>query len=190
MQTTKRFFMLLTFSMMGWAAVAQQEAPKGYVKGSVTLNDQTKLGWIKEDFAGAGSIQFTENGSKKVKLSGMDIQSINIDSNTFIAIKGDIFKVLSSGSLSLLQKYTHVAGKPYYNCNETVLMEGTEGKKGDYFLYLQKQNKLKLVSSKTSVGAYTEFFQGNELASEKASKSNGDPEQLKEAVVLFNNQNK
>lgn len=169
--------------------VAQADSPKGFSKATITLNNTSKTGWIKEDFRGKGTIQFIESGTKKkISLSGMDIQGLEIDSIKYVSIKGDIFQVLSGGEVALLQKVTQVAGKAYYNGLETVLLDGTEGKRGNYFLYLDKQKKLKLVTDKNSAQVIAEIFSGNDLAIEKANRANGGWEQLKEAVQIYNSQ--
>lgn len=183
------FLSLVLAGSLQISAFSQEEQPKGFSKGSITLNSQTRTGYIKEDFKGTGCIQFQETGSKKkLKLSGMDLEKFAIDTVEFVTIKGDMFKVISAGTLSLLQKQTQVAGKPYYNGLETVMLEGAEGKQGDYFLFLGKQKKLKLVSAKTSSLVIAEMFAGSSAAIEKAGHVEGEWEQLKEAVAIYNSQ--
>jgi hypothetical protein len=181
---------LFTIGLLQLQTIAQNELPKGFSKGAITINNQVKTGFVKADFKNTGCIEFIEEGAKKkTKFSGMDLERFEIDSIQYISIKGDIFKVISGGNLYLLQKQTQVAGKPYYNGLETVMMEGAEGRLGDYFLFLGKQKKLKLVSTKTNTQVIAEMFAGSNAAIEKAGQVEGDWSQLKEAVAIYNSQN-
>lgn len=184
------FLSLLTMGLLHLQTIAQNELPKGFSKGAITINNQVKTGFVKADFKNTGCIEFIEEGAKKkTKFSGMDLERFEMDSTQYISIKGDIFKVISGGNLSLLQKQTQVAGKPYYNGLETVMMEGAEGRFGDYFLFLGKQKKLKLVSTKNSTQVIAEMFAGSNAAIEKAGHVEGEWSQLKEAVAIYNSQN-
>jgi hypothetical protein len=181
---------LFTIGFFHLQTTAQNELPKGFSKGTITINNQVKTGFVKSDFKITGCIEFIEEGAKKkTKFSGMDLERFEMDSIQYISIKGDFFKVISGGTLSLLQKQTQVAGKPYYNGLETVMMEGAEGRLGDYFLFLGKQKKLKLVSTKTSTQVIAEMFAGSKAAIEKAGHVEGEWSQLKEAVAIYNSQN-
>jgi len=125
------------------------------------------------------------NGKEK-KYQGADIASAEIDATTYNCIKGDFFKVVCNGELTFLQKASDASSKPTTIGSEVFFISGTEGKPGDYFIYENKTQQLKLVSKKNLNDVVTNSFGGYAPAIEKAKAAQTDIAQLKGAVESFN----
>jgi len=163
-----------------------QEAPKGFSKGKVTLADNTVVtGFIKDNIRKDASVTLLVNGKEK-KYHGSDIASAEIDATTYHCIKGDFFKVVCNGELSFLLKSSDASSKPTQVGNEVFFLSGTEGRPGDYFIYENKTQQLKLVSKKNLNDVVTNSFAGYAPAIEKAKAAQSDIAQLKVAVESFN----
>jgi len=163
-----------------------QEAPKGFSKGKVTLADNTVVtGFIKDNIRKDASVTILLNGKEK-KYQGADIASAEIDATTYNCIKGDFFKVVCNGELTFLQKASDASSKPTTIGSEVFFISGTEGKPGDYFIYENKTQQLKLVSKKNLNDVVTNSFGGYAPAIEKAKAAQTDIAQLKGAVESFN----
>jgi len=163
-----------------------QEAPKGFSKGKVTLTDNTVIsGFIKDNIRKDASVILLVNGKEK-KYHGADIAAAEIDTTTYNCIKGDFFKVVCNGELTFLQKASDASSKPTTVGNEVYFISGTEGKPGDYFIYENKSQQLKLVSKKTLTTVVTGSFAGYAPAIEKAKAAQTDIAQLKGAVESYN----
>jgi hypothetical protein len=164
-----------------------QEAPKGFGKGKVTLADNAVVsGFIKDNIRKDASVTLLVDGKGK-KYHGADIASAEIDDITYNCIKGDFFKVVCNGELTFLQKTSDASSKPTQVGNEVFFLSGTEGKPGDYFIYENKTQQLKLVSKKNLNSVVANSFAGYAPAIEKAKAAQGDIAQLKGAVEAFNN---
>jgi hypothetical protein len=163
-----------------------QEAPKGFSKGKVTLPDNTVItGFIKDNIRKDASVTLLVNGKEK-KYHGSDITSAEIDETAYNCVKGDFFKVVCNGELTFLQKASDASGKPTTIGNEVFFVSGTEGKPGDYFIYENKTQQLKLVSKKNLNDVVSNSFAGYAPAIEKAKAAQNDIAQLKSAVESFN----
>ena len=166
-----------------------QEAPKGFTKGKVTLADNTIVtGFIKDNIRKDASVTLLVNGKEK-KYNGGDIAAAEIDASTYNCIKGDFFKVVCNGELTFLQKASDASSKPTTVGNEVFFLSGTEGKPGDYFIYENKSQQLKLVSKKNLNEVIAGSFGGYTPALDKAKAASGDIVLLKDAVETYNNRN-
>ena len=113
------------------------------------------------------------------------ITSVEIEGTKFLCIKGDFFRMLSSGELSLLQKASNISSKPQYNGTEAIFLNGTEGKPGDYFVYRGENNQLVWINKKNKEAILALF--ANDAASLKlASQNAADKEVIKNAAALYN----
>jgi hypothetical protein len=166
-------------------ASAQTEAPKGFGKGKVVLPGNVVVsGFIKDNIRKEAELIMMVDGKEKT-YTGTDISSAEVNSINFICIKGDFFKVVSSGELSFLQKSSDASSKPSYNGNEVMFINGTEGNRGDYFIYNTAQ-ELKLVSKKNLDALIAASFGNYAPAIEKAKAAQGDIALLKDAVDVYN----
>lgn len=182
------FFLLL----MASAANSQELAPKGFVKGRIKLADNSEVsGYIKENIRNKASIILQlDSGGKKIALDGDKLASVSFDAEKYICIKGDFFKVLCEGELYFLQKSSDASSKPVYVGAEAMFINGTEGKPGDYFLYNQGLQQLKLVNNKNVTAVTAQSFVNCEAAIAKAKEAAADVAVLKDAVIIFNNRNR
>lgn len=166
--------------------------PKGFKKGRVIMDDSAVVsGYIKDDIRSHASVCFI-NGKdgKKQELNGGQIQSLEIDGTRFICVKGDFFKVLAEGRICFLQKSSDASDKPSYNGTDAVYINGTDGIRGDYFIYDPRHKSLKLVTRKSYVSVVSETFSGCTAAIEKANAPHTDMNGMKEAVLVYNNLNR
>ena len=148
-----------------------QEAPKGFTKGKVTLADNTVVtGFIKDNIRKDASVILLVNGKEK-KYNGADISGAEIDATTYSCMKGDFFKVVCNGELTFLQKASDASSKPTTVGNEVFFLSGTEGKPGDYFIYENKTQQLKLVSKKNLNDVVANSF-GNYAPDRKSTRLN------------------
>ena len=189
----KAFSIVLTglLSIMFLQANSQDALPKGFAKGSIILADNSQItGFIKDDIRNkAAVVLMPETGGKKTTYDGDKLNAVNIDGTKYICMKGDFFKVLCDGELSFLQKSSDASSKPVYVGNETMFINGTEGKPGDYFIFNRKDQQLKLVNNKNVAEVSAQAFINCEAALAKAKQSSGDIATIKEAVVIYNNRN-
>ncbi len=168
---------------------AQTEAPKGFSKGKVVLADNTTIsGFIKDNIRKDASVVLLLNGKEK-KYDGADITAVEIDAINYNCIKGDFFKVVCNGEITFLQKSSNASSKPTRIGNDVLFLSGTDGKPGDYFIYENKNQQLKLVSKKNLNAIVAKSFEGYGPAIEKAKTAQNDIAQLKDAVELFNSRN-
>ncbi len=166
-----------------------QDAPKGFTKGKVTLADNTVVtGFIKDNIRKNASVVLLVDGKEK-KYEGSDIAAAEIDATTYTCMKGDFFKVVCNGELTFLQKSSDASGKPTTIGNEVFFVSGTQGKPGDYFIYENKSQQLKLVSKKNLNDIVTNSFGGYAPAIEKAKAAQADVALLKDAVESYNGRN-
>ena len=130
---------------------AQDKTPKGFKKGVVVLEDSTVLaGYIREHIRHHASLTFIgEEGKGRRELDGSEIRSAEFDGLRYMCIKGDFFRIVSEGEFCYLQKSSDAAGRPVYNGTEPLLINGTEGRPGDYFIYNSRMRSLKPVDRKS-----------------------------------------
>ena len=180
---------LAALSFIFLQAGAQTEAPKGFGKGKIVLPDNTVVtGFIKDNIRKDASVIVFSDGTEK-NYNGSDIVSAEINDASFICINGDFFKVVCTGEISFLQKSSNASSKPSYNGNEVIFISGTEGKPGNYFIYDNRNQQLKLVSKKNLEAVIARTFGGYSPAVEKAKAAQGNIAQLKEAVEMYNGRN-
>ncbi len=167
-------------------ATAQTEVPKGFSTGKVVLPDNTVVtGFIKDNIRKDASVVMLTDGKEK-KYNGGDIASAVVGETNYNCMKGDFFKVVCNGELTFLQKASNASSKPTQIGNEVFFLSGTEGKPGDYFIYENKNQQLKLVSKKTLSTVIANSFGTYAPAIEKAKAAQNDIAQLKDAVDTYN----
>lgn len=175
-------------SLLLLTATAQTETPKGYQKGSITLANGSRLsGFVKESMKKNASLIFiAEEGGDKKTYMASDLTAALIDGTKYSSISNDFFKVICEGEISYLQKASDAAGTIVYNGADPIVINGTEGKPGNYFIYEAATNRLQLVTQKNIAELVASFFKGNAAAAEKAREVKEDLLQLKEAVIAYN----
>ncbi len=186
MKNLKLFF-TAACSLFLLQASAQTEAPKGFSKGKVVLLDKTTVnGLLKDQIRKNASVILLAEGKEK-KYDGADIVSVEIEGVGYTCIKGDFFKEISTGELAFLQKSSNASSKPTQVGSDVLFISGTAGKIGDYFIYENKNQQLKLVSKKNLEVVVAESFAGYTPAIEKAKAAQADIARLKDAVESYNN---
>ena len=165
--------------------------PKGFVKGSILLADNSEVtGFIKDDIRSkAAVILLPVNGGKKTTYDGDKLNSAIVNETKYLCMRGDFFKVVCDGELSFLQKSSDASSKLVYVGTEAMLINGTEGKPGDYFVFNKSLNQLKLVNKKNLAAVTAETFINCEAAVNKAKETGSDIALLKDAVDIYNKRN-
>lgn len=183
------FALLLSFSL---ANVKAQSDNSDYTKGSVTLaNGMVVSGLVKNNIRkNASVILVSDAGKAKSEYDGNSILSAEVNGSKYLCIGGDFFQVVTEGELSFLQKSSDVSGKVVYNGLENMVLPGTEGKPGDYFILNSSTRELSKVSKKNVNVTAASLFAGCAAAIEKAKAVNGDIAQVKDAVDIYNRRNK
>lgn len=166
--------------------------PKGYKKGTVVLEDNTVLsGNIREHIRSHSSILFIPcEGGKRKELDGGQLYSVKIDSTSYRCWRGDFFRVITDGEIVFLQKCSDASGKPVYNGTDPLLINGTEGRPGDYFVYNNDLRQLTRVTRKTLGKVVRETFGNCTAAIDKAGAVHSDIIDLRSAIELYNNRSK
>lgn len=176
------FYALL---MLFFTPVVAQEQPAGFVNGSVTLADGSVLtGYIKDNLKKSASVQFIDSKGSKKTYNATQVNAVRISDAGYTCISGDFFKTLSTGKMNFLQKASNGSGTLSYNGTEAVVSSGTDGKIGDYFVYMN--NQLKLLNKKNLEAFISQDLAVCTPAVEKAKAINGDIARLQEAVEIFN----
>jgi hypothetical protein len=172
-------------------AKSQDAMPKGFTKGSITLADNSELtGFIRDDIRSKAAVVLIQQaGAKKITYDGDKLNSVTIDGTRYICMKGDFFKVVCDGELSFLQKSSDASSKPVYVGTEAMFINGTEGRRGDYFIFNKSLQQLKLVNNKNVADVSAVVFSSCEAAVNKAKETGADIALLKDAVVIYNNRN-
>lgn len=166
---------------------AQNIVPSGFAAGSITLADQSvQTGYIKEDFRKKATLVFISQEGKKTTYDGNQLNGVQMDSLQFVCCKGDFFKVICNGRLQLLEKWSDAASKPVYVGSEAQFINGSEGKPGEYYCYTPGNHELVWMNKKNSLENRSRLFKVCPQAFEQMNKANVDLEQVKAAVVLFN----
>jgi hypothetical protein len=165
---------------------AQKPIPAGFIKATITLDNGDLLaGYIKENIRKSSSVIYVnEAGENKKTYAGRDINKLTIDSNQYVCVNGDFFKVISLGKIFFLQKASNSTGNVYYNGAEPIVSNGTDGEIGDYFVYSNKQ--LKLMNAKTVDAFINADLMTCAIAAQKAKAINGDITKLNEAIDAYN----
>ncbi|MBL0357899.1 MAG: hypothetical protein IPP72_13920 [Chitinophagaceae bacterium] len=186
------FIAAIFLMMISLQAKSQDTAPKGFVKGSITLNDNSEVaGYIKDDIRSKASVvMIPGTAGKKTTYDGDKLSSVTIDGIKYICMKGDFFKLLCDGELCFLQKSSDASSKPVYVGTETMFLNGTEGRPGDYFIFNKNLQQLKLVNSKNVAAVSAQSFANCEAAISKSKEAANDVAILKDAVAIYNNRNK
>ena len=180
--------LLAFFNIVFSTAHAQTDIPKGFKQGTITLIDGSVVpGSIKDNIRSKASVTFINAAGKKKSYDGSDLLSAEIEGVKFLCVSGDFFRVISDGTLHFLQKSSDASGKVSFNGNIPMLMSGTDGRRGDYFIYVSSNKQLTWVSKKNFVEVTAAIFAGNAAAINKARSVNGDLSRLKEAVDTYNN---
>ena len=187
-----KFLTVMLLSIGMYSAQAQTDIPQGYTKGSVTLSNGTTVsGFIKNNIRRNASVTVINEATKaKADYDGNDLATAQVDGNKYLTVGGDFFQVVTEGELNYIQKASDVSGKVVYNGLENVIMPGTEGKPGDYFIMNTSTRELSKVSKRNVNEAAANLFAGCTAAIEKAKAVNGDLAMVKDAVVIYNNRNK
>ncbi len=169
-------------------AAAQTEIPKGYQKGSLVLADgSVSTGYIKESIRKKATVAFADNSFlNKKNYTADEIISVEIEDIKYVGLQSDFFKVICEGEISYLQKASDAKGSIIYNGTDPIVVNGTEGNPGDYFIYQPSSKQLTLVTEKNVADIAALFFKDNTNATEKAKLAKTDLLQLKEAVIAFN----
>ena len=176
----------LVLSVTLLQATAQNDAPKGFSKGSLVLADNSSVtGYIKDNSRRDASVIFLKDG-KEITYKGSDLVSMETTSGSFVCISGDFFKVAANGELSFLQKTSDASSQATFNGTEAMFNNGTEGRPGDYFIYNNSSKQLKIVSKKNLNEVVAKSFEGYTPAVEKAKTAQTDIALLKDAVEVYN----
>jgi len=175
--------LLLSFAIV--SAKAQTPIPAGYVKGSITLPNNTVVnGYVKDNIKKSAAVIFIDDAGTKKTFEGNAINAVTVDAENFLCINGDFFRTICVGKLNFLQKASNAAAVASFNGTEAVFNNGTEGKIGDYFSYAN--NSLKVLNKKSIESFISNELNGCVAAIEKAKTVNGDIAKLKEAVDIYN----
>ena len=189
----KRITSFATFflTLVSLQLKSQDTVPNGFTKGSVTLADNTEItGFVKDDIRSkAAVVLIPATGEKKITYDGDKLNGAMIEGTKYICIKGDFFKVVCEGELSFIQKASDASSKPVYVGTEAMFINGTEGRKGDYFILNKSLQQLKLVNNKNVTAVTAQSFINCEAAINKAKQTGNDIALLKDAVVIYNNRN-
>jgi DNA-directed RNA polymerase beta subunit len=174
----------ICFSFILLAATAQTKTPKGYQKGSVTLADgNIRSGFIKETMRKNASLVYTnEAGTAKKTYTASDLVAAEIDGTKYTSISNDFFKIICEGEICYLQKISDARGSIIYNGTDPIVVNGTDGKPGDYFVYQSADKQLKLVTEKNVTEVAASVF--------GAKDAKTDLLQLKDAIIAFNKNSK
>lgn len=186
-----RVFIAIVMSLLLVTGRAQEKIPGGFKTGSVVLTDSTEItGYVREYFRNNASLVLLMPDGRRRQFDGNQLRSAEIAGDRFICLKGDFFKVISGGEICLLQKCSDASSRPVYNGTEAIFINGTEGRRNDYFIYAAGRQGLKLLTAKTREKVLGEVFAGNAVAMGKADAAAGDMKGIKEAVDMYNKHNK
>jgi len=171
-----------------YTSYAQSDLPRGFTQGKLVCADGTLLhGFVKDYIGSRSSVVFMRDAqSKKKEFHGHDLVSAELGEARYLCLHGDFFRIISEGELLLLQKSSDASATPIYNGNEAVFVNGTDGKKNDYFIYETKTKELKLVNKKNIKEVSAAVFNGYTPAIDASAGTGADLAVLKKAVELYN----
>lgn len=177
-----------TFCMVSIGLLAQNDMPKGFSKGNITLPGNTIVtGYVKDNLRSNGVITLiTAETDKRKNYGANDLLAAQIDSARYISIKGDFFRVISQGELCFLQKASNGSNQPVYNGTEALFVNGTDGQVNDYFFYDSNLQLLKLLTKKNRDEMIAGTFTNCAAAIARAGEAGADLAQLRQAVDIYN----
>lgn len=149
----KKILLAVVITILANAGYSQAttEIPDGYKKGSVLFFDSTFIsGFIKTNSLKSGKIIFI-NGENRKKTYGTSlIKEVSIGSDKYIIYKNDIFIELVQGlKISLYQKQSSSDGKIEYNGTQPIIVTGSEGDIGDYYISTDAGISMELLNKRT-----------------------------------------
>lgn len=138
-------YIAILFGMLPLFMSAQTDT-----KGSViTASNEVLEGTIKDQLQKKGNILFTNASGNKKLYSPADVSEFSINGIRFVSYANDFYKVVTTGNKAILYiRVTDNSGKLLYNGAEMVAVSTAEGKSGDYYLQLKKDDKLNWLSKK------------------------------------------
>jgi hypothetical protein len=188
MKTVKGWIMVLTLTGTCLYATAQDAAPKGFTKGTITLTDGTvQTGYVKNNMRSNATIVFAGEAGKKKTYDGTGLSAVTIDGVEFHAVQGDFFKIISTGNIMLLQKSSQASGQMADNGGEAYVRSGAPGNINDYFLFKKQTDQLILTTAKNWNASLTAISSCAETAA-IISRFPSGYSQLKEIVAALNAQ--
>ena len=102
---------------------------------ALLFNGTTLQGNFRNDISRTGTLTYLDAANKKQQLSASQVKECSIDQHRYISYKNDFFEVVTTGNrFTLYQKVTDNDGKLTYNGTEATVLQGSEGRKGEYFI--------------------------------------------------------
>lgn len=102
---------------------------------ALLFNGTTLQGNFRNDINKTGMLTHVDAANKKQQLNASQVKECSIDQHRYISYKDDFFEVVTSGSrFTLYQKVTDNDGKLTYNGTDASVLQGSEGRKGEYFI--------------------------------------------------------
>lgn len=102
---------------------------------ALLFNGTTLQGNFRNDINRTGTLTYVDATNKKQQLNASQVKECSIDQHRYISYKNDFFEVVATGNrYTLYQKMTNNDGKLTYNGTEASVLQGSEGRKGEYFI--------------------------------------------------------
>ncbi|MBI5856584.1 MAG: hypothetical protein HZB42_02940 [Sphingobacteriales bacterium] len=179
---------LITILISGIQVSAQSEIPKNYAKGELMLFDGSSIkGYIKNDFKRVSQITIlNESGVKKAYWADL-ITRISFGVENYICVKAEFFKVISTGTIGLIQKASDISGKIIgYNGAEPIFGSGSEGEVNDFFFYAMITNNLSLLTKKNYSEVIMTVFKGCSQITANTTKYSFNQEEFISLTETYN----
>ena len=158
--------------------------------GCITTTSTGRLnGSIKEVFRSKGGITFLDSAGNKKFYEPSGLQGFTIDTVNFLSYSNDFYREIVSGPKArLYQKLTDNCAKLLYNGNEAVgFASATEGKIGDYYLFLTGTTELKLVTKRNFEQNLTDLARENKHLLTQMKDGRLGFAQIRQVIELVNN---
>ena len=164
---------------------AQSDFKKGLV---ITFSNEKLEGSIKESLKSKGTIVFLSVDGKKSTFSAATIKNFSIDSTNYAAFSNDFYKEITGGVKAILYKReTDNSNIPIYNGAEIVGYTKTmEGKKGDYYVWLNTEKKLSLITEELFEVFFTPLFSNDTITQTAIKDKTLGYAQIKKLIEKYN----
>jgi hypothetical protein len=148
----KKILLVIVITILANAGYSQTptEVPDGYKKGNILFFDSTSVsGLIKTNSLKSGKIIFPTVEKRKKTYETSLIKEFAIESDKYIIYKNDIFmELVRNMKLSLYQKQSSSDGKIEYNGTQPIIIAGSDGSIGDYFLSTDTGASMELLNKR------------------------------------------
>ena len=146
---TGLMFLILAGSL---SANAQSSSPAtqpaGFNQGSITVNNNTYKGHVKDNIKKNSEVVFVNGDGVKKTYNAAQLSSVTIEGNKYVVIASVFYKIVAEGPKVILFRQASSASTIQYNGAEPVAAASGGGTYNDYFIQPVNGGQMQLVTKR------------------------------------------